>query len=137
MGDPLFCKLLGVPNFVPSLGTLIGLDFVDGFPTATQKLAVYFLKLILYAIWHYRKMKRFSRRWPAQLRVLSRLLSSALSRSAQRNLSFGSGSGRSASLGSIGLLGRLSARLTAWTIWPLLFLNVTCLPSILMFCFNS
>ena len=29
LGDPLFCKLLG---FVPSLRTLIGLDFVEGFP---------------------------------------------------------------------------------------------------------
>ena len=28
---------------------------------ATQKLAVYFLKLILYAIWHFRKMKRFEK----------------------------------------------------------------------------
>ena len=35
---PLFCKLLGDPNFVPSLQTLIGLDFVDGFPMVTQKL---------------------------------------------------------------------------------------------------
>ena len=58
---PLFCKLLGDPNFVTSLGTLIGLDFVEGFPMATQKLAVYFLKLILYAIWHFRKMKHFEK----------------------------------------------------------------------------
>ena len=28
---------------------------------ATQRLAVYFLKLILYAIWHFRKMKRFEK----------------------------------------------------------------------------
>ena len=28
---------------------------------ATQKLAVYFPKLILYAIWHFRKMKCFER----------------------------------------------------------------------------
>ena len=28
---------------------------------ATQKLAVYFLKLILYAIWHFRKMKHFEK----------------------------------------------------------------------------
>ena len=27
----------------------------------TQKLAVYFLKLILYAIWHYRKMRHFEK----------------------------------------------------------------------------
>ena len=33
-----------------------------------------------------------SRRWPAQLRMPSHLLSSALSRPAQRNLRFGSGS---------------------------------------------
>ena len=26
---------------------------------ATQRLAMYFLKLILYAIWHFRKMKHF------------------------------------------------------------------------------
>ena len=58
---PLFCKLLGGSDIVPSLGTLIGLDFVEGFPMATQKLAVYFLKLILYAIWHFRKMKRFEK----------------------------------------------------------------------------
>ena len=58
---PLFCKLFGYPNFVPSLGTLTGLDFVEGFPMATHKLAVYFLKLILYAIWYYRKMKHFEK----------------------------------------------------------------------------
>ena len=28
---------------------------------ATQRLALYFLKLILYAIWHFRKMRRFER----------------------------------------------------------------------------
>ena len=58
---PLFCKLLGRPNFVPTLQTLIGLDFVDNFPMVTQRLALYFLKLILYAIWHFRKMKHFER----------------------------------------------------------------------------
>ena len=58
---PFFCKLLSDPSFVPSLGTLIGLDFVEGFPMVTQKLAVYFLKLILYAIRHFRKMKRFEK----------------------------------------------------------------------------
>ena len=57
----LFCKLLGDPGFVPSLGTLIGLDFVEDFPMATQKLAVYFLKLILYAIWHFKKMNCFEK----------------------------------------------------------------------------
>ena len=61
MGDPLFRKLLSDPGFVPSLGTLIALDFVEGFPMATQKLAVYLLKLILYAIWHFRKIKRFEK----------------------------------------------------------------------------
>ena len=61
VGRPLFCKLLGDLGFVPSLGTLIGLDFVEGFPMTTQKLAVYFLKLILYAIWHFRKMKCFEK----------------------------------------------------------------------------
>ena len=61
LGNSLFCKLLGVPNFVPSLQTLICVDFVEGFPMATQKLAVYFLKLILYAIWHNRKMKHFEK----------------------------------------------------------------------------
>ena len=58
---PLFYKLLGDPDFAPSLRTLIGLDFVEGFPMATQKLAVYCLKLILYAIWHFRKMTHFER----------------------------------------------------------------------------
>ena len=58
---PLFCKLLGDPGFVLSLGTLIGLDYVEGFPMTTQKLAVYFPKLILYAIWHFRKMKHFEK----------------------------------------------------------------------------
>ena len=57
----IFCKLLGDPSFVPSLGTLIGLDFVEGFPMATQNLEVYFLKLSLYAIWHFRKMKHFEK----------------------------------------------------------------------------
>ena len=57
----LFCKLLGVPNFLPSFQTLIGLDCVEGFPMVTQKLAVCFLKLILYATWHYRKMKCFEK----------------------------------------------------------------------------
>ena len=38
----LFCKLLGCPNFIPTLQTLLGLDFVDGFPMATQRLALYF-----------------------------------------------------------------------------------------------
>ena len=28
---------------------------------ATQRLAVYILKLILFAIWHFRKMKRFEK----------------------------------------------------------------------------
>ena len=59
--SPLFRKLLGDLNFAPSLQTLLALDFVEGFPVATQKLAVYFLKLILYAIWHFRKMKRFEK----------------------------------------------------------------------------
>ena len=58
---PLFCKLLGRPDFLPAPGTLLGLDFVEGFPMATQRLALYFLKLILYAIWHFRKMRRFER----------------------------------------------------------------------------
>ena len=59
--SPLFCKLLGSPNFVPASQTLLGLDFVEGFPMTTQRLAMYFLKLILYAIWHFRKMKRFEK----------------------------------------------------------------------------
>ena len=58
---PVFCKLLGRPSFVPTLQTLLGLNFVDGFPMVTQRLALYFLKLILYAIWHFRKMKRFKK----------------------------------------------------------------------------
>ena len=91
--SPLFRKLLGDPNFVPTLQTLLALDFVEGFPVATQKLAVYFLKLILYVIWHFRKMKRFDKvAKPAQLKMLCRLLSSALGRPAQRDLSSGSGS---------------------------------------------
>ena len=57
----LFCKLLGDTNFVPSLRTLIGFYFVENFPMATQKLAVYFLKLILHATWHFRKMTSFER----------------------------------------------------------------------------
>ena len=63
MGNPPFLQIIcnSDPNFVPSLQTLIGLDFVENFPMATQKLAVYFLKLILYAIWHYRKMKHFEK----------------------------------------------------------------------------
>ena len=59
--SPLFCKLLGNPNFVPAFQMLLGLDFVEGFPMATQRLAMYFLKLILYVIWHFRKMKHFER----------------------------------------------------------------------------
>ena len=59
--SPLFRKLLGDPSFLPSPQTLLAFDFVEGFPMATQKLAVYFLKLILYAIWHFRKMKRFEK----------------------------------------------------------------------------
>ena len=55
----LFCKLLGCPSFIPTPQTLLGLDFVDSFLMAIQRLAVYFLKLILYAIWHFRKMKHF------------------------------------------------------------------------------
>ena len=55
----LFCNLLGDPGFVPSFRTLTGLNFLESFPMATQKLAVYFLKLILYAICHFRKMTRF------------------------------------------------------------------------------
>ena len=58
---PLFCKLLGRSNFAPASQTLLGLDFVEGFPMATQRLAFYFLKLILYAIWHFRKMKHFEK----------------------------------------------------------------------------
>ena len=37
---PLVCKLRGGPGFVSSLRTLIGLDFVEGFSMAIQKLAV-------------------------------------------------------------------------------------------------
>ena len=59
--SPLFCKLLGSLTFVPTFQTLLGLDFVESFPMATQRLAMYFLKLILYAIWHFRKMKCFER----------------------------------------------------------------------------
>ena len=59
--SPLFCKLLGSLNFVPAFQTLLGLDFVESFPMATQRLAMYFLKLILYVIWHFRKMKHFER----------------------------------------------------------------------------
>ena len=59
VGRPLFCKLLGDQGFVPSLQTLIGLDFVECFPMVTQRVAVYFLKLIIYVIWHFRKMKHF------------------------------------------------------------------------------
>ena len=58
---PFFCKVLCVANFVPSPQTLLGLDFVESFPMVTQRLAVYFLKLILFAIWHFRKMKRFEK----------------------------------------------------------------------------
>ena len=58
---PFFCKVLGVSSFVSSLQTLLGLDFVENFPMATQRLAVYFLKLILFAIWHFRKMKHFEK----------------------------------------------------------------------------
>ena len=59
--SPLFHKLLGDSNFVTSLQTLLALDFVEGFPVVTQKLAVYFLKLILHAIWHFRKMRHFEK----------------------------------------------------------------------------
>ena len=58
---PFFCKVLSVSNFVPSLQTLLGLDFVESFSMATQRLAVFFLKLILFAIWHFRKMKHFEK----------------------------------------------------------------------------
>ena len=58
---PLFCKLLGRLDFLPAPGTLLGLDFLEGFPMATQRLALYFLKLILYAIWHFRKMRHFEK----------------------------------------------------------------------------
>ena len=58
---PPFFKLLGDPGFVPSFETLTGLDFVEGFPLVTQKLTVYFLKLILYSIWHFRKMTHFEK----------------------------------------------------------------------------
>ena len=58
---PLFRKLLNDPDFVPSLRSLIGLDFVESFPMSSQKLAYYFLKLILYAIWHFRNRKRFGK----------------------------------------------------------------------------
>ena len=49
------------PSFAPAFQTLLGLDFVEGFPLATQRLAMYFLKLILNTIWHFRKIKRFER----------------------------------------------------------------------------
>ena len=76
---PLFCELLGDSGFVPSFGTLIGLDFVEGFPMGIQKLGVYFLKLILYTMWHFRKMKHFEKVACTAQNVISRLLSSALS----------------------------------------------------------
>ena len=59
--SPLLCKLLGSPNFVPAFQTLLGLNFVESFSMASQRLAMYFLKLILYAIWHFRKMRCFER----------------------------------------------------------------------------
>ena len=58
---PLFCKLLGRPSFTVAPQTLLGLDFVEGFPMVTQRLAFYFLNLILYAIWDFRKMKCFEK----------------------------------------------------------------------------
>ena len=85
---PLFCNFLRDSGFLPSLGTLIGLDIVEGFPVASQKLAVYFLKLILYAIWHFRKMKHFEKvACTAQNAILL-----VEFKSAQRNLSFDSDS---------------------------------------------
>ena len=59
--SPLFRKLLGNPTFVPTFQTLLGLDLVESFPMATQRLAMYFLKLILYAIWHFRRKRRFEK----------------------------------------------------------------------------
>ena len=61
LGDHPLLRTAWCPQFCSFLQTLIGLDFVEGFPMATQKLAVYFLKLILYAIWHYRDMKHYEK----------------------------------------------------------------------------
>ena len=99
---------------------MISEDFVEGFPIATQKLEVYFLKLILYAIWHFRKMKRFERVACTAQNAIS-LVEFRFKQTCSKKFEFWR---RELKFSMFKKLERLSAELTAWTVWFLLFLDV-------------
>ena len=126
VGRPLFCKLLDDPGFVPSLRTLIGLNFVEGFPMATQKLAVYFLNLILYAIWHFRKMKRYEKVACTSQNAIS-LVEFSFKQTCSRKFEFWRWELKLNKFKKHWSIGGPSAGLAVWTIWFLLFPDVICL----------
>ena len=82
---------------------------------ATQKLAVYFLRLTLYAIWHFRKMKRFERVACTAQNAIS-LVGFSFKQTYSKKFEFWRWELKLNKLRSIGILGRPSAGLTAWTI---------------------
>ena len=112
---PIFCKLLGDPNFVSSLQTLIGVDFVEGFSIATQKLAVYFLKLILYAIWHFRKMKHFEKVACTAQNAIS-LVEFSFKQTCSKKFEFSQRQLKFSKFKKHWSIGEVSAGLIAWTI---------------------
>ena len=120
---PLFCKLLGRPDFLPAPGTLLGFDFVEGFPMATQRLALYFLKLILYAIWHFRKMKRFER-VDCRPQNATALVEHNFRQACSRKFEFWRGQLRLNKFRKHWSVGRLSVKLIAWTVWFFSFLGL-------------
>ena len=113
---PLFCKLLARPGFLPAPRTLLVLDFVEGFPMATQRLALYFLKLILYAIWHFRKMKRFEK-VDCRPQNATALVEHNFRQACSKKFEFWWGQLKLDKFRKHWAIGGLSVRLIAWTVW--------------------
>ena len=90
----------------------------------TQKLAVYFLKLILYAIWHFRKMKRFERVACTAQNAIS-LVEFSFKQTCSKKFEFCRQELKLCKFKKHWSIGRPSAESTAWTAWFLLFLDVT------------
>ena len=61
LGHPSFLQTAEMSEFCSYLSDTAQSRLCGGFPMVTQRLGFYFLKLILYAIWHFRKMKCFEK----------------------------------------------------------------------------
>ena len=82
---------------------------------AIQKLAVYFLKLILYGIWHFRKMKHFEKVSCTAQNAIS-LVEFSFWQTCAKKFEFWK---RKLKLGKFQKhwsIGEVSAGLTAWTV---------------------